>query len=102
MTPLVEFYEPANLPRVLAAGARLVGINNRDLRTFHTDLEHTLRLRSQVPADRCLVSESGIRTRQDVERLEAAGVDAMLVGEALVTAADIAAAVDELLGGAVS
>jgi len=74
-----------------------VGINNRDLRSFRTDLEHTLRLRAQVPTDRCLISESGIRTRQDVERLEAAGVDAMLVGEALVTQPDIAVAVDELL-----
>jgi indole-3-glycerol phosphate synthase len=99
MTPLVEFFEPANLPRVLAAGARVVGINNRDLRTFRTDLEHTLRLRAQVPAERCLVSESGIRTRQDAQRLQAAGVQAMLVGEALVTQPDIAAAVDELLGG---
>jgi indole-3-glycerol phosphate synthase len=97
MTPLVELFHPANLPRVLAAGARLVGINNRDLGSFRTDLEHTLRLRRQVPADRCLISESGIRTRQDVERLEAAGVRAMLVGEALVTQPDIAAAVDELL-----
>ena len=61
MTPLVEFYEPQNCPRVLAAGARLVGVNNRDLRTFETDLEHTLRMRAQIPADRLLVSESGIR-----------------------------------------
>jgi indole-3-glycerol phosphate synthase len=97
MTPLVELFQPSNLPRVLAAGARLVGINNRDLASFRTDLEHTLRLRREVPADRCLVSESGIRTRQDVERLEAAGVDAMLVGEALVTQPDIAAAVNALL-----
>ena len=69
MTPLVELYEPANLPRVLAVGARLIGINNRDLRTFQIDLEHTLRLRRQIPADRVVVGESGIRTRADVERL---------------------------------
>lgn len=98
MTPLVELYEPANLPRVLAAGARLVGVNNRDLRTFTTDLEHTLRLRREIPADRVLVGESGIRTRADVERLEAAGVQAMLVGESLMRHADIGAAVDALLG----
>ena len=66
MTPLVELYEPANLPRVLRVGARLVGINNRDLRTFQTDLEHTLRLRREIPADRIVVGESGIRSRQDV------------------------------------
>ncbi len=98
MTPLVELYEPANLPRVLAAGARLVGINNRDLRTFLADLEHTLGLRGQIPPDRLVVGESGIRRRTDALRLEAAGVAAMLVGETLVTRPDIGAAVDELLG----
>jgi indole-3-glycerol phosphate synthase len=98
MTPLVELYEPANLARVLAAGARVVGINNRDLRTFQIDLGHTLRLRAEVPGDRVLVGESGIRTRDDVLRLEAAGVNAMLVGETLMSRRDIGAAVDELLG----
>ncbi len=98
MTPLVELYDPANLPRVLQIGARLVGVNNRDLHTFHVDLQHTLRLRRQIPADRLLVAESGIRTRGDVERLEAAGVQAMLVGESLLVRADVGAAVDELLG----
>jgi indole-3-glycerol phosphate synthase len=98
MTPLVELYEPANLRRVLGVGARLIGINNRDLRTFKTDLEHTLRLRREIPADRTVVGESGIRTRQDVERLESAGVHAMLVGETLMACPDIGAAVDELLG----
>jgi len=98
MTPLVELYEPANLARVLAAGARLVGINNRDLKTFQTDLEHTIRLRPQIPDDRLVVGESGIRTRADVERLEAAGVDAILVGESLMARPDVGAAVDELLG----
>ncbi len=100
MTPLVELYEPANLARVLRSGARLVGINNRDLRTFQTDLEHTLRLRRQIPADRIVVGESGIRSRQDAQRLEAAGVQAMLVGETLMANPDVGAAVDELLGTA--
>ena len=98
MTPLVEVYEPANLSRVLKVGARLVGVNNRDLHTFEVDLDRTLRLRRQIPADRVVVGESGIRTRQDVERLEAAGVQAMLVGESLLTRPDVGAAVDELLG----
>ena len=98
MTPLVEFFEPANLDRVVAVGARLIGINNRDLRTFTTDLEHTIRLRRRIPDDRVVVGESGIRTRKDARRLEAAGVQAMLVGETLMTSADIGAAVDELLG----
>ncbi len=98
MTPLVELYEPANLPRVLAIGARLVGINNRDLRTFEVDLEHTIRMRREIPPDRRVVGESGIRTRAAVELLQNAGVDAMLVGETLMARPDIGAAVDELLG----
>ena len=98
MTPLVELYEPANLPRVLAAGARLIGINNRDLRTFEVDLEHTIRLRREIPPAKRVVGESGIRRRADVERLQRSGVDAMLVGETLVASADIGAAVDALLG----
>src|SRR5262245_31062991 len=60
MTPLVEFYEPENLERVLAAGAQLIGVNNRDLRSFEVDLDHTIRMREQVPLDCVLVGESGI------------------------------------------
>ena len=98
MTPLVELYEPDNLPRVLEAGATLIGVNNRDLRTFEVDLNHTLRMREQIP-DHCLVvGESGIRTRADVQRLEAEGVDAILVGETLMASTDIGEAVDRLLG----
>jgi indole-3-glycerol phosphate synthase len=98
MTPLVELYDPANLPRVLAIGAKLIGINNRDLRTFAVDLEHTLRMRKAIPADRVVVGESGIRSRADVLRLEAAGVQAMLVGESLMACPDVGEAVDRLLG----
>lgn len=98
MNPLVELYEPENLQRVFDAGGTLIGINNRDLRTFQTDLEHTLRMRDRIPDQCVLVSESGIRTRADVERLQAAGVDAILVGETLMASLDIGAAVDELLG----
>ncbi len=98
MSPLVELYEPQNLQRVLDAGATLIGVNNRNLRTFETDLDHTLRLRQRIPDECVLVSESGIRTRADVERLSAAGVDAILVGETLMASADIGAAVDALLG----
>ncbi len=97
LTPLVEFYEPANLARVLEAGATLIGVNNRDLRTFTVDLDHTIRLRSQVPSDCLLVAESGIHTRADVLRLQEAGVGAMLVGESLMREPDIAAAVRRLL-----
>lgn len=98
MTPLVELYEPENLPRVLQAGATLIGVNNRDLKTFEVDLNHTLRIRERVPEECVLVGESGIKTHADVQRLEAAGVDAILVGESLMREADIGAAVDRLLG----
>ena len=98
MSTLVEFHDPANLTRVVDSGADLVGINNRDLKTFTTDIEHTLRLRDRIPPGVLLVSESGIRTRADVERLEAAGVSAILVGESLMRADDIGRAVEELLG----
>jgi len=98
MTPLVEFYEPENLQRVLQAGATLIGVNNRDLRTFEVDLEHTLRIREHVPDDCLLVAESGIGSPADVQRLQDAGVDAMLVGESLMRQPDIAAAVRNLLG----
>ena len=98
MAALVEFHDAANLDRVLASGADLIGINNRDLNSFHTDLEHTLRLRDQIPPEVVLVSESGIRTRADVKRLEAAGISAILVGESLMRAPDIGLAVETLLG----
>lgn len=95
---LVELYDRGNLPRVLDAGARLVGVNNRDLRNFVTRLEHTLDLAAGIPDDVCLVSESGIRTRADVERLGAAGVRAVLVGETLLRAPDPGAKLEELRG----
>jgi len=98
LTPLVEFYEPENLDRVLAAGASLIGVNNRDLRTFQVDLDHTIRMREKVPLDCVFVGESGIETRADALRLQSAGVDAMLVGESLMRQPDIGTAVDRLLG----
>ncbi len=98
MAALVEFYEPANLPRVLDSGATLIGINNRDLRSFVTDLQHAIRLRQQIPADRIVVGESGIHRREDVLSLQQAGINAMLVGECLMADPDIGQAVDMLLG----
>ena len=98
MTPLVELHDAENLPRVLDLGATLVGINNRNLKTMTTDLDTILRLREQVPDEVVLVAESGIKTRADVERLEAAGVAAMLVGESLLTQPDPGRAAAALLG----
>lgn len=96
MECLIEVYDPDNLERVLKLDPPLVGVNNRDLRSFTVDLDHTIRLASQVPPTTLLVSESGIKTRADVVRLQAAGVGAILVGETLMRAADIAATVREL------
>jgi indole-3-glycerol phosphate synthase len=93
---LVELYDAENLSRVLASGARLVGVNNRDLRTFEVRLEHTIELARRMPADVCLVGESGIATRADVERVGAAGVKAVLVGETLMRSPDVGAALRAL------
>jgi indole-3-glycerol phosphate synthase len=98
LAPLVELYEPANLQRVFDAGATLIGVNNRNLHTFEVDLDRTIRLRQRVPDECVLVGESGIKTHADLQKLKAAGVDAILVGESLTREADIGAAVDRLLG----
>jgi len=98
MQALVELYDAENLPRVVDSGARLIGVNNRDLRTFVTRLEHTLDLAERVPRDRVLISESGIKTRADVVRLQSAGVRAVLVGETLMAADDVGQKLAELRG----
>ncbi len=95
---LVEVHGEAELDKALESGAELVGINNRDLRTFEVSLETTVRLRPKVPEGVPVVAESGIQTREDVARLAGAGVDAMLVGEALMMAEDPARKIGELLG----
>ena len=94
---LVEVHNQAELERAIMSGAQIIGINNRDLKTFAVDLETTGRLRPRIPKDRVVVSESGIKDRGDVQKLRQWGVDAMLVGEALVTAGDIDKKVKELL-----
>ncbi len=97
MAALVEVHTQDELEVALACRPALVGINNRDLHTFKVSLETCLRLRPFIPTGILAVAESGIHTRQDVERLAQAGFDAMLVGERLVTAPDPAAAIRELL-----
>lgn len=96
MDALVECYEASNVPRVMAAGATLVGINNRNLHNFEVRLEHTLELAKLIPSDCTLVSESGIKTRADVERLAPSGIRAILVGETLMKAADTGMMLKEL------
>ena len=89
--------DEVELSRALAAGADIIGINNRDIRTFAVDLATTQRLAAQVPAGRLVVSESGINSRLHMAKLRAWGISAALIGEALVTAADPEAKVRELL-----
>lgn len=105
LAALVEVHDEAELDRALAAGAELIGVNNRDLKTFKVDLATTerlaARLRSTLHAPRptpLLVAESGIRSHSDVERLARCGAQAILVGESLMRQADLGAAVRELLG----
>jgi indole-3-glycerol phosphate synthase len=95
---LIEAHTYKELDRVLLTGARLVGINNRDLATFKVDLQTTLELLKDIPDDCIVVSESGINTREDVLMLHKAGVDAILVGESLMREKDIGKKVKELLG----
>jgi len=95
---LVESHTYRELDKALLAGAVLVGINNRDLTTFTVDLQTTIDLMKDIPGDRTVVSESGIRTREDVIKLQRSGVDAILVGESLMREKDIEKKVKELLG----
>jgi indole-3-glycerol phosphate synthase len=94
---LVEVHNEAELTSALLAGAEILGINNRDLNTFQTDLNVTRRLRMLVPDDGIVVSESGISNKDDIKKMRECKVDAVLVGEALVTAPDIPAKMKELL-----
>jgi len=98
MQALVELYDRANVARVVASGATLIGINNRDLRTFQTRLEHTLELAPLVSADCVLVSESGIKTSADIDRLRSAGVKAVLIGETFMRSDNAETKLRELRG----
>lgn len=98
MAALVETHTEQEIERAIQAGAHIIGINNRDLDTFVVDIQTTLKLKRLVPGGHVLVSESGISTRKHVQMLEDGGVDAILVGESLVTSNDIAAKIRELLG----
>ena len=97
---LIEIHHERELDTVLERlpEARLIGINNRDLKTFTTDLTVTLRVAKRIPADKLIVSESGIHQRADVARLNEAGIHAMLIGESLIRADDIGSKIRELRG----
>jgi indole-3-glycerol phosphate synthase len=98
MDALVEVYDEADLERAVGAGATLIGVNHRDLETFEVDPERTRKLAALVPDGTTLVALSGVSTRADVEGLEEAGADAVLVGESLVVADDPVAKLRELRG----
>jgi indole-3-glycerol phosphate synthase len=98
LATLVEIHDEHDLGKAVSAGARIIGINNRDLSTFETNLETSLRLAPLVPGGITVVSESGIRSRRDIERLMRAGIRVFLVGEALMMERDIAGKIRELMG----
>lgn len=98
LASLVEVHTEAELEVALDVDAEIIGVNNRDLRTFHTDLATTFRLRASIPTEKVVVSESGIYTRADVESLHEVGVNAILVGESLMRSPDIGEQVRKLIG----
>jgi indole-3-glycerol phosphate synthase len=98
MEPLVEVHTREELARALAAGARILGVNNRDLRTLEVRVETSYELIEAVPDECIAVAESGLRTHDDLKRLRAAGFDAFLIGEHLMLQPDPAAALRSLLG----
>jgi indole-3-glycerol phosphate synthase len=98
MAVLVEVHDRIEMHRALKLKTPLLGINNRNLRTFEVDLQTTLSLMAEVPADRLLITESGILVQEDVARMRAAGINAFLVGEAFMRAPDPGLALAELFG----
>jgi indole-3-glycerol phosphate synthase len=98
MTCLVEVHNEDELNTAIRANAKIIGINNRDLTTMITDISTTERLRPLIPIDRLVISESGIKDRGDMEFMERLGINAVLVGEILMSSPDITAKVKELLG----
>lgn len=99
LATLVEVHDDGEVPRAVDSGARVVGVNNRNLRTLAVDVDASYRLARLVPPDVVAVSESGLRTREDLVRLSAAGYRAFLIGERFMTAPDPAQALQDLLGG---
>ena len=98
MSALCETHDTSEIDMALKAGARIIGVNNRDLRDFTVDLNRCIELRPLVPGDVLFVAESGISTREDIRRLEDAGVDAVLIGESLMRSGDRGKALDGLRG----
>ncbi|HOH29704.1 MAG TPA: indole-3-glycerol-phosphate synthase TrpC, partial [Candidatus Hydrogenedentes bacterium] len=97
MAALVETHSEDEIQRALKAGAHIIGINNRDLDTLAVDIQTTMRLKNRVPGGNILVSESGIKSRREVRLLDDSGVDAVLIGESLLTSKNIRETLEALL-----
>ena len=100
LSALVEAHDEAEVQMALRAGARVIGVNNRNLKDFTVDTENSRKLRSLIPEDVIFVSESGVRTAEDIQKLREAGADAVLIGETLMRAPDKKAKLEELGGDA--
>ncbi|PKM62023.1 MAG: indole-3-glycerol phosphate synthase TrpC [Firmicutes bacterium HGW-Firmicutes-4] len=98
LSALVEAHDEAEVKQALAAGARIIGVNNRNLKTFEVDLKNSIRLRQLVPPEILFVSESGIQTAEDITKLRENGTNAVLIGETLMRSGDKKAALDQLRG----
>ncbi len=98
LSALVEAHDEAEVEMAVKAGARIIGVNNRNLRDFTVDIENSIRLRQMVPSDCLFVSESGMKTREDIQRLEENGTDAVLIGETLMRSNDKAGMLAYLRG----
>lgn len=96
MSVLVETHNREEVERAVSSGAEIIGVNNRDLKTFTVDLENSIRLREHIPDDAITVSESGIRTPEDVKRLKESGFDAVLVGETFMRSGDKKATIEAM------
>lgn len=98
LAALVETHDEQEVEMALHSGARIIGVNNRNLKDFTVDIQNSVRLRELVPRDRLFVSESGMKTREDIARLEQGGVNAVLIGETLMRSPDKKKMLDELAG----
>jgi len=98
LSVLFEVHDLKELEMALSVNANIIGINNRDLKTLKIDLNNTFKIKKEIPSDKIIVSESGIKTRNDILRLESAGIDAVLIGTSFMEAKDIGKKIEELFG----
>jgi indole-3-glycerol phosphate synthase len=98
LSVLFEVHDLKELEMALSVNAEIIGINNRDLKTLKIDLNNTFKIKKEIPSDKIVVSESGIKTRDDIVRLESAGIDAVLIGTSFMEAKDIGKKIEELFG----